>query len=96
MTKDHPHYRMNGKRYEIASHRSAAKFADLMKWQLNGQRALANATHPPPPPGLNILTDPFLPERASPVQGLGVALAARSIDPTRFIVPDVGQSIAIP
>ena len=94
MTKDHPHYRMNGKRYEIASHRSAAKFADLMKWQLNGQRAVANAIHPPP--GLNILTDPFLPERVSPVQGLGVPPAARSIDPTRFIVPDVGQSIAIP
>lgn len=73
MTKDHPHYRLNGTRYEIA-----------------------NATHPPPPPGLNILTDPFLPERVSPVQGLGVPPAARSIDPTRFIVPDVGQSIAIP
>ena len=119
MTEEHPHYRLNGKRYEIAGHRSAAKFADLMKWQLNGQRAkwpraMANAAHPPPPErvegkalaltwighstvllqtaGLNILTDPFLSERASPVQWAGPkrvrapGLAVKQLPPIDIIL----------
>jgi hypothetical protein len=52
--------------------------------------------------GVNILTDPFLSERASPVSFAGprellaAALADRMIAPDRFLAPEVGQMVDIP
>ena len=47
-------YRHDGARYHIDGHRGEAGFTDLLKWQLNGQRArwpkwVENRRHAPPP-----------------------------------------------
>lgn len=88
----------DGQRYRLEGHRGEAGFRDILKWQMNGQRAkwprhVTNNAHPAPPQrvagnaitttwvghstvliqtaGLNILTDPLLSERASPVPFIG-------------------------
>ena len=88
----------DGKHFILEGHRGEGSFRDLLKWQMEGNRArwprrVANRSYAPPPPrvegtalkatwvghstvllqtaGLNILTDPFLSSRASPVPFAG-------------------------
>ncbi len=109
----------DGKRYILAGHRGEGSFRDLLKWQMEGNRArwprrVKNASFPPPPErvagadlkatwighstvllqtqGLNILTDPFLSARASPVPFAGpkrvrpAALTAKTLPPIDLIL----------
>ncbi|WP_421696160.1 MBL fold metallo-hydrolase [Aestuariivirga sp.] len=88
----------DGRRFRIEGHRGQAGFRELLKWQMNGERArwpshAGNQTFAAPPEqvegealkatwighstvllqtdGINILTDPFLSSRASPVAFAG-------------------------
>ena len=114
-----PRLEHDGRRFRIAGHRGEAGFKDILKWQMNGQRAswpshIQNAPHPPPhervhgdqmlatwighatvlvqTAGLNILTDPFLSNRASPYSFMGprrvrpAALTARELPPIDVIL----------
>ncbi len=109
----------DGQRYRLEGHRGEAGFRDILKWQLNGQRAawprrVANSSHPAPPQrvtghgitatwighstvliqtaGLNILTDPFLSDRASPFAFIGprrvrpAALDAHQLPPIDLLL----------
>jgi len=109
----------DGRHYILEGHRGEGSFRDLLKWQMEGNRArwprrVENRSYPPPPrrvegdalkatwighstvllqtAGLNILTDPFLSTRASPVQFAGpkrvrpAALAAESLPPIDLIL----------
>ena len=91
-------YEKRDGRFVLPGHMGEAKFRDLMKWQLSGNRQkwplhIENQIHAPPPPrvagkdlsvtwighstvliqtaGLNILTDPFFSQRASPFRFAG-------------------------
>ncbi|MCA3554497.1 MBL fold metallo-hydrolase [Aestuariivirga sp.] len=109
----------DGRRYSLEDHRGEASLLDLMKWQMEGNRArwpwrVSNRGFPPPPRrvegdalkatwvghatvllqtrGLNILTDPFLSSRASPVPFAGprrarpAALTAETLPPIDIIL----------
>ena len=109
----------DGRRYILEGHRGEGSFRDLLKWQMEGNRArwprrVANRSYPPPPQrvegaalkatwighstvllqtaGLNILTDPFLSSRASPVPFAGpkrvrpAALTAETLPPIDLIL----------
>ncbi|WP_161957136.1 MBL fold metallo-hydrolase [Aestuariivirga litoralis] len=108
-----------GGRYILEGHRGEGSFRDLLKWQMEGQRArwprrVENRSFPPPPQrvegdalkatwighstvllqtaGLNILTDPFLSARASPVPFAGprrvraAALGPETLPPIDLIL----------
>ena len=109
----------DGRRYILEGHRGEGSFRDLLKWQMNGQRArwpgrVENRDFGRPPErvagealkatwigqstvllqtaGLNILTDPFLSMRASPVPFAGprrvrkAALDATTLPPIDLIL----------
>jgi L-ascorbate metabolism protein UlaG (beta-lactamase superfamily) len=109
----------DGKRFRIEGHRGEAGFRELLKWQMNGNRArwperVDNRKYPHPPvrvhgnemlatwighstvllqtAGLNILTDPFLSDRASPLSFAGPrrvrppALTAKTLPPIDIIL----------
>ena len=109
----------DGKRYVLEGHRGEAGFRDLLKWQMEGNRArwprrVENRSFARPPQrvagetlkatwighstvllqtaGLNILTDPFLSTRASPVPFAGpkrvrpAALTAETLPPIDLIL----------
>ena len=109
----------DGRRFILAGHRGEGSFRDLLKWQMEGNRArwprrVENRSFPPPAPrvegaalkatwvghstvllqtaGLNILTDPFLSSRASPVPFAGprrvqpAALTAETLPPIDLIL----------
>ena len=109
----------DGKRYILEGHRGEGSFRDLLKWQMEGNRArwprrVANRSYAPPPQrvegaalkatwvghstvllqtaGLNILTDPFLSTRASPVPFAGpkrvrpAALTPETLPPIDLIL----------
>ena len=109
----------DGKRFILGGHRGEGSFRDLLKWQMEGNRArwprrVKNLSFPPPPErvagtelkatwighstvllqtqGLNILTDPFLSTRASPVPFAGprrvrpAALDAETLPPIDLIL----------
>ena len=109
----------DGRRFILAGHRGEGSFRDLLKWQMEGNRArwprrVENRPFLPPPQrvagdalkatwvghstvllqtaGLNILTDPFLSSRASPVPFAGpkrvrpAALTAETLPPIDLIL----------
>lgn len=109
----------DGRRYILDGHRGEGSFGDVLKWQMQGQRArwpwrVRNKSFAPPPErvegdalkatwvghstvllqtqGLNILTDPFLSSRASPVPFAGprrvrpAALTAETLPPIDLIL----------